>query len=77
MSTPDTIRAVIDLWATRRDLATDVGVTQDRVHKWAQAGAIPAKYHFGMIAAGQARGFDITADLLTRLHASPSEDEAA
>lgn len=69
MSEPSSISAVIDLWPTRRALADDVQITQDRVHKWAQVEAIPAKYHLAVIQAAAARGFPVTADLLARLHA--------
>lgn len=77
MSTPASIRAIIDMWPARRDLASDVQVSADRVHKWAQVGAIPARYHFAVITAGQARGFDVTADLMARLHAVAQEGQAA
>ena len=72
-----TIGDVINLWPSRKVLADDLSkfthVTPDRVHKWAKAG-IPARYHFALVAAAQARGFSITADLLARLHAAPKDD---
>jgi ribosomal protein S16 len=77
MSTLNSIRAVIDLWPTRKDLAVDLCLNTDRIHKWAQVGAIPAKYHLALINAGAARGFPISADLLAQLHAVADSAEAA
>jgi len=67
------ITAIIDLWPKRAALAEDIGVSTDRVHKWAQKSAIPARFHFAIIEAAQARGFAVDADLLVRLHSLPAD----
>lgn len=79
MTVPTSIAAVIDLWPTRKDLAVELGLSPDRIHKWAQNGTIPAKFHLPVIRAAAARGFPVTADLLAELHhqpAPPREDAA-
>lgn len=63
-----TIKDLIDLWPTRKDLAGDLGTSLDRVHKWAASGCIPARYHAGVLRAATHRGFVVTADDLVRLH---------
>lgn len=66
---PATVRDVIQLWPARRELGEAVGVEVSRVHKWAQANAIPAKFQQSVIDAAQARGFSIvTASLMVALH---------
>jgi hypothetical protein len=76
MSNPSSIRSVIDLWPTRRDMAADMQVSTDRVHKWAKANAIPARFHLRVIEAATARGFPVTADLLVQLHHAETSSEA-
>ena len=70
------IRQLIGLWSKRAIAAEAINaveggykVTRFQVDKWAENGAIPAKYHLQVIAAARASGFDVTADLLVRLHA--------
>lgn len=80
MTEPKTVKALIDLWPARKELASDIGTTVDRVHKWAAAGAVPARFHQRIIDAGARRGFPLSANLLVRLHdiaaGTPSEDAA-
>jgi len=70
------IRDLVNLWPTRSSLAEDLRifspgmkVTTDRVYKWAENGAIPAKYHFAVLTAGRHRGFGLSADQIVMLHA--------
>jgi hypothetical protein len=70
------IRTLVNLWPTRSELAQDLmstcsslKVTTAQVHKWAEKGSIPPKYHHPMLVAGRSRGFDITAELIVSLHA--------
>lgn len=67
------VRGLIDLWPTRRELADEVFTTVDRVHKWAQSGAIPARFHARFLRAADLRGFDVTAEVLVRLHDVPGQ----
>lgn len=74
------IRDLINLWDRRAELALDlqklgVPVTTHQVHKWAEKSSIPSKYHGGVLTAGRARGYPVTAELIIALHA-PSEDAA-
>jgi DNA-binding transcriptional regulator YiaG len=71
------IRTLIELWPTRKELAADLGVTTDRVHKWAQGNTIPAKFHLSVIRSANRRNLPVTADLLARLHDDAARDEAA
>lgn len=79
MSTLTSICTVIDLWPTRRDMAADIGVSTDRVHKWAKANAIPARFHLRVLEAATRRAFPVSAELLVQLHhaAVTSDAEAA
>jgi hypothetical protein len=69
MSNFQNIKSLIDAWPTRRALAEDIGTSADRVHKWAASNAIPASFHASVIDKGVARGIQIDADLMVRLHA--------
>lgn len=64
-----TVYDIISLWPRRADLASDVGVSVDAVHKWAQAGSIPARYQLGVLSSARQRGFDLTADDMVAAHA--------
>jgi hypothetical protein len=72
-----TTKDLIDLWPSRRALADEVGVSADRVHKWALSNAIPAGFHALVIEYGVARGFPVDANLIVRLHAKPMESVIA
>lgn len=81
-----TVKDLINLWPTRAEMAVDVSkslgdktVTVGQVHKWAQFQSIPARFHWAVIAAGTARGFDLTAEIMVRLHANveASREDAA
>jgi len=71
-----TIRDVIDSWPKRLDLASDLGTSVDRIHKWVRSNTIPPKYHQALLLAAQRRGFDLSADDLVRIHAAPEKDAA-
>lgn len=71
------IKDMVNLWPTRSELARDLmavcsslSVSTAQVHKWAEKGSIPPKYHHHILIAGRSRGFDISADLIVRLHAA-------
>lgn len=66
---------LISQWPSRKGLAEDLGVTVDRVHKWAQANAIPAKYHYDLLRAANRRSIPLTAEVLTEMHRrAPNSD---
>lgn len=69
-----TIRALIGLWPSRSVFADALGVPVERVHKWAAANAIPAKYHLAVLRSAAGLGLAVSADLIVRLHA---QDDAA
>lgn len=62
------IRAFIDQWPIRADLAAEVGVSVDTVHKWTQRGTIPPEYHLKVIEAAMRRGFTTDPLVLAKLH---------
>ncbi|HMO73135.1 MAG TPA: hypothetical protein PKC84_16095 [Paracoccaceae bacterium] len=76
MAVHRTVREIIDLWPTRRDLARDVGTTEARVHRWAARNSIPARFHAGVLRAGRLRAFGVTADELVAAHDGVAEDAA-
>lgn len=74
-----TIRELVNLWPTRAELASDIcslspdlQVTTHQVHKWAEKCSIPSRYHHSVLLAGRRRQFEITAEMIARLH-SPIE----
>lgn len=74
------IRDLVNLWPTRSELAQDLmmtcsslKVTTAQVHKWAEKGTIPSKYHHPVLQAGRERGFDLSAELIVALHAPKAE----
>ena len=70
---PSSVRELIGLWPSRRALSGAIGVSESRVHKWAQAGTIPARYHKCLIDAARSLGFvEVTADLVVALHSAPA-----
>lgn len=77
MGTFASIRDVIAAWPTRRDLASDLGTTVDRVHKWAVTGTIPARYHARILRAAATRCIALTADDLVRVHDVGDAEDAA
>lgn len=81
MDTISSIRELINLWPTRAELANDLNIacaslraSAAQVHKWAEKGSIPSKYHHHVLTSGQARGFAISAALLVSLHAPQADD---
>ncbi len=63
------ISNLLAAWPTRAALAADLGVSVDRVHKWAQSGSIPSRYQLGVLEAASRRSIPLTADELVRLNA--------
>lgn len=80
------IYILIGRWPCRADLAADltaiVGrpIAVDRIHKWANCGAIPSAMQAHVVRAANLRGFDLTAAQMLEMHAVPvvtsSEDAA-
>jgi len=71
-----TVRDLIALWPSRKVFVDDLleqgfAMSLARVHKWAQLGAIPAKYHQGILMAARGRDLPVSADVLVQLHHSP------
>lgn len=67
------VKTIIALWPTRSALAGDIDrvedpVLVDRVHKWAQVGSIPPKYHGRIIRAARRRGLILTAEDVVAAH---------
>lgn len=73
-----TIRDLVNLWPRRADLARDLSdllpdaqdsVSVAQVHKWAQHGAIPARYHHAILQAARKREIALSAEQLVQMHA--------
>lgn len=78
MSNPETIEDILRLWPTRRALADRIGLKVDRVHKWASAGTIPARYQQSVLRAAADAGIDLSAERLIAAQANaPGGMEAA
>ena len=80
MPADQTIKSIINLWATRAELERDirlvaptVKISEGRIHKWAERNVIPAEYQYPVILAAKSRGFNVSADLMVRLHASAGQ----
>lgn len=75
MEAVSTIRELVNLWPTRASLHEDLRrhfpslpVSVHRIHKWAETGSIPPRYHHPVFVAAQDRKFPVTAELIARLH---------
>lgn len=82
MDNISTIRDLVNLWPTRAKLADDIEavtpalkVSVHQVHKWAEKGSIPSKYHKSLLAAARRRNFAISAEMIVNLH-SPERGAA-
>lgn len=68
------IKTMIDEWPTRRAFSDAVGANIALVHKWADAGRIPARWQASVVAAAQSRGLDyVTAEWMLDAHAVPQD----
>lgn len=82
MDQKNPIYALIDRWKSRADMAADLSeivgapVSVDRVHKWAQTGAIPSNMQRHVVVAARRRGIDLTPMQMLELHAIPSAGAA-
>lgn len=81
MNEVPSIRDLVNLWPSRAALVDEMSrvpprraVSIHQVNKWAVTGSIPAKYHYQLVQAAEARRLPVTADVLVRLHAA--EDAA-
>jgi hypothetical protein len=64
------ISELCSLWPSDAELARDLGVPYPTVAAWKQRGSIPASYWRQLLRAATARRLtQVTADLLTDLHA--------
>jgi excinuclease UvrABC nuclease subunit len=62
------VKAAIALWPTRKALADDMREPLENVHKWAQAGRIPAWKQARFLEEANARGFDLSAQWMVEAH---------
>lgn len=68
-----TVRDIIDLWPSRAALAEDITADDDpvtlaTVHKWAQRGSIPSRYHAELLRAATDRAIPLSADDVVAAH---------
>ena len=64
------VAGLIAEWPTRQAFADAVGANVQSVHKWAQAGRIPAAWQASVIRAARARGMEhVTGDWMVAAHA--------
>jgi hypothetical protein len=52
----ETFSQLLDLWATRQEVAEDCGVEYGSVNQWHRRNSIPSKYWANLIAGAQKRG---------------------
>ena len=63
------LREVLDLWPSPKDLADDLGEKQATVQKWRDRNRVPAKKLHGLLLSARKRRFKVSAKLLIRLSA--------
>ncbi len=78
MEHPSSVYELISMWPSRADLADDISTPEesvkvDRVHKWAQNGAIPQKFMSKIVKAAKKREFPISAQRLLDIHEKSAE----
>lgn len=73
----ETFRSVIELWASRDALASDVGARDRAVSKWWQRDNIPSAWWNKVLATETAKTAGLSADLFMRLAAKEAEEARA
>lgn len=78
MEHPSSVYELISMWPSRAELADDISTSDervkvDRVHKWAQNGAIPQKFMSRIVKAAEIRSLPITAQCLLDIHERQAE----
>jgi hypothetical protein len=69
LTQPHSVRDLVDLWPSRRDLAEEANVTLHQVNAWIKRGRIPAEHHFDIATAARVRGYkNVTSEIIDRLH---------
>jgi len=63
---PD-FRAVIALWGSSKDLASDLGTSPERTRKWSERNSIPAEWWLSILTTSVARRNGLTADALAAI----------
>lgn len=83
MEETSTVKGLIDRFPTRKALADAVSrlggvpVSTERVHGWAKAGSIPARFHRAFVLAAGEFGVAASAEMLDALHAPDVRGDAA
>lgn len=71
-----TFLGVMNLWASPKALAADLGFKVSRIYKWRVRGTIPPESWPDVIRAAKRRGFTVTADTLLRASTARSASRA-
>lgn len=72
ISTP---KQLISLWPSRAEFASDLDVSVERVHKWAQVGGIRAEFFQAILDCAARRGLCVTAEDLCRVAANSAQKD--
>jgi hypothetical protein len=71
----DSFRTLIELWASREAMASDIGANPSAVSKWWQRNAVPAEWWSAILSTEVACCAGVSADALTILAARESVSE--
>lgn len=71
----DSFRALIELWATREEMASDIDAKASAVSKWWQRDSIPAEWWSPILATKIAIRSKVRAETLIELAARAPENE--
>lgn len=77
MTKNNPVHQIIGRWPRRADLAGDIGVKVDRVHKWASSGVIPPGFQAAVVQAAMSRGIKVTPEEMLEAHRSANAAEHA
>lgn len=69
----NTFKEILKRWPSAQALATDIGEPYLTVRQWIVRDRIPSRVWPKVVAAADARGFDVTLELLADLNARHSE----
>jgi uncharacterized protein YjcR len=69
--------AIINLWDSVAELATDIGAKPSSVRKWKQRGKVPSAHWPAMVRAARDRKKKLTIEMLAEAQSAPNSKVAA
>ena len=58
------VKSILDLWPSRKDVAADIGVDAAAVRGWVYRNFIPGEYDVALVQSARMRNLPVTFELL-------------